>query len=127
MTIPSGGAEGRLAPQGQIRSGGRVGRFDDIAGGGWQLISGVGDPARLVGDEDRAWFRRLGGVIADTSGRGSIEDLDGTYRTWFAKHSCDALLARPDFYVFAAGEQRDIPQFIPRLRQALAAPSTEGA
>ncbi len=127
LTIPSGGAEGRLAPQGQIRSGGRVGRFDDIAGGGWQLISGVGDPARLVGDEDRAWFRRLGGVIADASGRGSIEDLDGTYRTWFAKHSCDALLARPDFYVFAAGEQRDIPQFIPRLRQALAAPSIEGA
>jgi hypothetical protein len=28
-------------------------------------------------------------------------------------------LARPDFYVFAAGQQADIPRFVSRLRQAL--------
>ena len=53
------------------------------------------------------------------SGQGPVQDLDGTYERWFAEHGCEAFLARPDFYVFAAGEHTDIPRFVSRLRQAL--------
>jgi 3-(3-hydroxy-phenyl)propionate hydroxylase len=126
LTIPSGGADGRLAPQGRVCFAGRVGLFDDVVGGGWQLISRAGDPTELLSDDDLAWFRQLGGVVADVSGAGQVEDLDRAYEQWFAKHACDAFLSRPDFYVLAAGEHADIPRFVSRLRQALQPASTEG-
>ena len=36
--LPSGGAEGRLSVQGRVEVDGRTGLFDDVVGGGWQLI-----------------------------------------------------------------------------------------
>ncbi|MEC3978031.1 bifunctional 3-(3-hydroxy-phenyl)propionate/3-hydroxycinnamic acid hydroxylase [Amycolatopsis sp. H20-H5] len=120
LTIDSNGAEGRLAPQGRVRVGDRVGLFDDVVGGGWQLISLGGDPAELCDLDDLSWFRQVGGVVADVSGHGRIEDVDGGYRRWFAERGCEAVLARPDFYVFAAGAHTDVPRFLTRLRQALA-------
>lgn len=127
LTLASGGAEGRLAPQGRVRVLDRTGLFDDVivddgSGSGWQLISRTGDPAELLGDEDVSWFRQIGGVFADLSGEGAAEDLDGAYQRWFAEHGCGAFLARPDFYVFAAGEHTDIPRFVSRLRQTLQQP-----
>jgi len=119
LTIPSRAADGRLAPQGQVELRDQVGLLDDIVGGGWQLISRVGDPTGVLGDEDRSWFRHIGGVVADVSGAGAVQDVDGAYGRWFAKHGCEAFLARPDFYVFAAGEHAHIPRFISCLRQAL--------
>jgi len=121
LTIASNGADGRLAPQGRVRVGDRVGLFDDIVGGGWQLISGIGDPTELLDEDDLSWFRQIGGVIVGVSGAGPVQDLDGGYGRWFAEHRCEAFLARPDFYVFAAGEHTDIPRFLSRLRQALPA------
>jgi 2-polyprenyl-6-methoxyphenol hydroxylase-like FAD-dependent oxidoreductase len=125
LTIASGGAEGRLAPQGRVRVAGRAGLFDDIVGGGWQLISRAGDPAALLTDEDVSWFRQIGGTVADVSDTGPVQDLDGAYQRWFAQRGCTAFLARPDFYVFAAGEHTDIPRFVSRLRQALHQPRPE--
>lgn len=119
LTIPGRDAEGRLAPQGRIRTAGREGLFDDVVGGGWQLISRAGDPAECLSDEDAAWFRERGGVVADVSHGSGLQDLDGAYARWFAEHGCEVLLARPDFYVFAAGDHQDIPRFVSRLRQAL--------
>jgi 3-(3-hydroxy-phenyl)propionate hydroxylase len=119
LTIASGGTDGRLAPQGRIRVAGREGLFDDIAGGGWQLISRAGDPSELLPDEDSGWFQQIGGVTADLSGEGPVRDLDGVYGRWFADRGCEAFLARPDFYVFAAGAHTDIPSFVSRLRRAL--------
>jgi len=119
LTIASGGADGRLAPQGEVRMADRVGLFDDVVGGGWQLISRIGDPAVLLGDEDASWFRQIGGVVADVSGAGQVQDLDGAYERWCSGYGCEAFLARPDFYVFAAGLHADIPRFVSRLRQAL--------
>jgi resorcinol 4-hydroxylase (NADPH) len=119
LTIASSGADGRLAPQGQVRMADRAGLFDDIVGGDWQLISRIGDPAELLGDEDASWFRQIGGVVADVSGTGPVEDLDRAYERWFSARGCEAFLARPDFYVFAAGLHADIPRFVSRLRQAL--------
>jgi 2-polyprenyl-6-methoxyphenol hydroxylase-like FAD-dependent oxidoreductase len=119
LTVASRGADGRLAPQGRVRFAGRVGLFDDIVGGGWQLISRIGDPAKFLGEQDASWFRQIGGVVADVSGEGPVQDLDGAYQRWFAGRGCEAFLARPDFYVFAAGEHTGIPRFVSRLRQAL--------
>ncbi|MFD4903413.1 bifunctional 3-(3-hydroxy-phenyl)propionate/3-hydroxycinnamic acid hydroxylase [Streptomyces sp. NPDC058411] len=126
LTIPSSGADGRLAPQGQVRVGGELGLFDDVVGGGWQLISRQGDPAEVLSDDDMSWFRELGGVVADLSGEGAAQDSHGDYERWFTGHGCEAFLARPDFYVFAAGEHADIPHFVSRLRQMLQPAAEEG-
>ncbi|WNV82967.1 bifunctional 3-(3-hydroxy-phenyl)propionate/3-hydroxycinnamic acid hydroxylase [Umezawaea sp. Da 62-37] len=127
LTVPSAGNDGRLAPQGRIRVGELAGLFDDVMGGEWQLLSVVGDPAELCTPDDLSWFRRIGGVVADVSGQGHIEDVDGHYTRWFDTHGCQAILARPDFYVFAAGAHTDVPHFLTRLRHALdpATPSGE--
>jgi 2-polyprenyl-6-methoxyphenol hydroxylase-like FAD-dependent oxidoreductase len=119
LTVAGGGAEGRLAPQGRVRVADRTGLFDDVVGGSWQLISRGGDPAALLGDEDQSWFRQIGGTVADMSGEGPVQDLDGAYERWFARQGCEVFLARPDFYVFAAGRHADIPGFVARLRRAL--------
>ncbi len=126
LTIPSRGADGRLAPQGRVRVGDRVGLFDDVVGGAWQLLSRVADPDRLLLPEDASWFGQIGGVIAGVSGAGAVQDLDGAYKRWFAEHRCEMFLARPDFYVFAAGEHTDLPRFVASLRQALQPRSAEG-
>ncbi len=126
LTIASGSADGRLAPQGRVRVGDQVGLFDDILGGGWQLISRIEDPSGILGDEDASWFQRIGGVVAHVSDESHVEDLDGAYQRWFATHGCEAFLARPDFYVFAAGRHTDIPRFVALLRQALQPAATEG-
>ena len=119
---PTGGSR-RRAGSG---CSGRVGLFDDIVGGGWQLISRIADPAELLSEEDASWFRQIGGVVADLSEQGPISDLDGDYRRWFTEHGCEAFLARPDFYVFAAGQHTDLPHYVSQLRQLLAPTATEG-
>jgi len=126
LTVSSRGIDGRLAPQGRVRLADRIGLFDDVRGGGWQLISRIGDPTELLGGADVSWFQQIGGVVADGSGQGPVQDLDGAYERWFAKHGCEAFIARPDFYVFAAGKHADIPRFVSCLRQALQPPSTKG-
>src|SRR5260370_39598869 len=123
LSIASNGADGRLAPQGRVQVLDRLGLFDDIVGGGWQLISRIGDPTEVLADQDLSWFREIGGVVADVSGAGSVQDVDGSYARWFAKHGCKAFLARPDFYVFAAGEHTHTPFFVSGLRQALHYPA----
>ena len=125
LTIPGGGAEGRLAPQGRVRVDDRAGLFDDVVGGSWQLISRVGDPGQFLGADDASWFAQIGGVLADVSAGGRVHDVDGDYERWFARHGCEVFLARPDFYVFAAGRHEDVPRFVSGLRQMLQ-PSTEG-
>jgi 3-(3-hydroxy-phenyl)propionate hydroxylase len=118
LALPSGDLDGRLAPQGRVRVAGQAGLFDDVVGGTWQLI-GLGDLTSLLTESDRSWFREIGGVVADVSGEGDVEDVDGDYGNWFASHRCEVLLARPDFYVYAAGDRADVPRFISTLRDAL--------
>lgn len=125
LTATSHAAERRLAPQGRVRVAGRAGLFDDVVGGGWQLISRAGDPTRLLSVADAAWFQQIGGVVADVSATGPVQDVEGDYERWFAQHGCEALLARPDFYVFAAGGHGEIPRFVSSLRRALGPADTE--
>ncbi len=119
LTVPSRGIEGRLAPQGRVRTADRTGLFDDVVGGDWQLVSCAGDPAELLEEETAAWFRSIGGSVTDLSAAGPVRDVDGAYERWFARHGCTAFLARPDFYVFGAGDHSDVPRLVSQLRHAL--------
>ena len=111
----AGGADplaGRLAPQGRVRLGDRVGRFDDLIGSGWVLLSPA-PVADRVNANARALLDRLSAriVVADEA-----MDVDGYYRDYFEQEGIAAILYRPDFYIFgSASRPEDVPLLLGRL------------
>lgn len=99
---------GELSVQGRVRVGETAGRFDDVAGGGFALIAWQHDPRDNLTAAQHAWLERVGVKIV-TIGDGQMAgDVDGTYTAWFAQLGCRAVLVRPDFYLFGAGEAADL-------------------
>jgi 2-polyprenyl-6-methoxyphenol hydroxylase-like FAD-dependent oxidoreductase len=99
---------GQLFVQGRIRRGDRTGLFDDVVGSRWTLL--LAEAAEI----DDAVLAAIGGVAIRLD---EVEDLDGTYRGWFAEHGVTAVLQRPDFYLFGGGD--DPAQLLADLRAKL--------
>lgn len=125
---------GRLSIQAQVEADGVRGLFDDIVGGSWQLIALDADPLAQVPAELQKWFASIGGTATAISRGGSVRDVDGGYREWFDAHDCQAVLSRPDFYIYGTGGPADIPRLLNDLRDTLGGipartrqPSKEGA
>jgi 2-polyprenyl-6-methoxyphenol hydroxylase-like FAD-dependent oxidoreductase len=95
---------GRLSLQGRVAVNGSQGRFDDLLGGGFLLLGLDHDPAAALTAAQRAFVSRLEVRCIAIGAPGGIEDIDGAYRAWFAELGAPAVLVRPDFYVFGAGE-----------------------
>jgi hypothetical protein len=95
-------AAGQLFLQDVVRHRGATGRFDDVVGRGFVLASPAGDPFAALDPELAAWFAALGGSGAHVAAGGPVEDLNGGYARWFAKHGAAVALVRPDFAVFGA-------------------------
>jgi len=113
---------GRLVVQGVVRRGQALGRFDDVVGGGFVLLSAAGDPTRRLPAPLAAFFASVGGVGAHVGPGAPVDDVEGRYARWFAAHPVGAVLQRPDFHVF--GTARDIeetPDLVAQLQRALAA------
>jgi len=111
----------RLFVQGEVRRGETIGRFDDVVGGGFALVSSVGDPASHLSPELAAFFASLGGVSAHVAADAPIHDLRGTYARWFAEHGVAVVLQRPDFHIFGAATGIDgTSRLVGELRTALA-------
>jgi len=106
---PSGKVEdpvGQLAVQGRVRHRGVARRFDDVFGPGWMLLSRKANPLRSLSDDQRAYLDALG-VRAVYVTRGALPeaddiamDYDLTYTKWFSELGVEAVLVRPDFYIY---------------------------
>lgn len=87
---------GRIWPQAMVRIGDRWGRFDDVVGRGFVLMSRTPLDGVLGTDMvaalDALGVRRIS--FCD------FEDLDHVYRDHFDANQIDCLLARPDFVAF---------------------------
>jgi 2-polyprenyl-6-methoxyphenol hydroxylase-like FAD-dependent oxidoreductase len=109
---------GRLGPQGAIRLGQRNGRADDVVGPGWQILSRR-DLAPLYDPE----VRRLLECLSFRSvhfGPGGAADTEGVYSKYFSDKQLDAVVVRPDFYVFGGiREGEDINGVLRQLQQQL--------
>ena len=111
---------GGLFVQDLVRSASATGRFDDVVGRGFALVSTVGDPARALDAESARWFEWLGGITAWVGDRAPIEDLRGGYARWFAEREAAVALVRPDFAVFGAAPSLDgAPALVAALRERL--------
>lgn len=111
---------GHLFVQGEVRRGDQTGRFDDVVGSGFALVSSAADPASALGDELGAFFASIGGVTARVASAGPVRDLNGTYERWFAERAVAVALQRPDFHVFGtAPTVNGAAPLVSQLRDAL--------
>lgn len=99
---------GRLGRQGRVNHCGMVGRFDDLVGSGFVLIGHDHDPAEALDAEQLAFLHRIGAATIGVGQGCPAQDIDGTYRRWFDDLGSEAVLVRPDFYVYGAGDARTL-------------------
>jgi 2-polyprenyl-6-methoxyphenol hydroxylase-like FAD-dependent oxidoreductase len=124
---------GTLSVQGVVERAGRQGRFDDVVGGGFQLIVAGGDPLEGLSHRERKLLDALGTTVGslDPAAPHGVRDCDGRLTGWLAEHNASAVLVRPDFYVFgAAASAQAVPELLEDLRTQLhvtLTPATSGA
>jgi 3-(3-hydroxy-phenyl)propionate hydroxylase len=117
-TVPS--PAGELSPQGQVTAGSVSGRFDDVAGHGWRLVSAVSLDEVLT-SAHRATLAALGGRVI-VLGRDVTDDA-GAHSAFLARHGAVAYLARPDFIVYGtAASAGDVLALVAGLSAQLAVP-----
>ena len=110
---------GYLSVQGRVRFEGREGLFDDVVAPGWQLLVRSGKGSFVLDEEARAVLRQIGAVAADFGPAGDTLDLDGTYRAWFDRLGVDAVLVRPDLYIFGSSSLSGVTDLLKAARTML--------
>jgi len=99
-------ATGRLGVQGRVAYQGREGRFDDLVGTGFVLIGHEHDPSAMLNDAQRAFVNDIGVTVIGVGKHCEAQDIDGTYARWFEALGSNAVLVRPDFYLFGSGNAK---------------------
>lgn len=107
---------GYLSVQGRVRRDAREGLFDDAVGKGWQLLLRGQDAATTLAEPARAVLERLRAVVADFGAKGDTVDLDGTYAAWFDRLGADAILVRPDYYIFGTAAAAGVGALVESAR-----------
>lgn len=123
---------GQLSRQGRVRFRGRTGMFDETVGIGLTLLT-TGDPRDGLDEDTLAWCEQIGlrllRITDDPAANGpdDVVDLDRTYLSDLARTGIEAMLVRPDFYVFGGAKSTaDLPRLVTALRGGLtAAPAPE--
>jgi 2-polyprenyl-6-methoxyphenol hydroxylase-like FAD-dependent oxidoreductase len=113
---------GTLSVQANLRFGESQGRADELLGDGFTLITRVGQPTEMVDAGLQAWFASIGGraiTLDQTVGQHAV-DLDGRLTSWLDVANVDAVLYRPDQFVFGSGAGPDAASdLVTALRSAL--------
>jgi hypothetical protein len=105
---------GHRAVQGTVRLRNGDGRFDDVVGQGFVLL------ARRAADLPAPHVVFPGRVAAHGVALDQLDDLDGRLTAWFDEHRLEAVLVRPDGYVFGAVEApEDLPALLDDLHSRL--------
>jgi flavoprotein hydroxylase len=120
VLMPEDPRAGHLFPQGRVRCGDAVGRFDDVNCAGWTLVGYESDPAAHLDRDLTDFLGALGGRTVQVGAGGSVADLDATYARWFTSAGVRVALQRPDFYVFGTAATADSAgDLVGQLRRAL--------
>lgn len=101
---------GRPSIQGNVAYKGRTGRFDEVVGREWFVLTDVGHKAEALTSAQKAKLEKVGGRTLTVGPRGSgadVIDINGTYGNWFADNNVSHLLVRPDYFVAATAKGAD--------------------
>ena len=99
---------GLLGPHGRVRTGEREGRFDDVVGLGFVLVSRNPELDGALGERQRAFLDALGarraivGAEASAAHPQLLVDVDAKFIPYMERHGIDTMLVRPDFYLYGA-------------------------
>jgi resorcinol 4-hydroxylase (NADPH) len=110
---------GYLAVQGHVRVCGREGLFDDVVGKGWQLLMRSNGVAVALDQTSLQFIEAFAVAVADFGPGGDTEDLDGVYGAWFERLGADAVLVRPDFYVFGTSSVENVDALLLAAQRAI--------
>jgi len=115
---------GHMFLQREVERSGKRGWFDDLAGRGFCLISTVGDPARHLTSDDKAFFTSIGGQYVSIGSQdepaGDVIDISGAYAGWFAANNCAVVLTRPDWAIYGtASDLAGAVKLVRSLREQL--------
>ncbi len=122
---------GVLFVQGRVTYAGKSGLFDDVVGKGFSLLA-RGDLARVLKEDQREFLASIGTHVLrlaqdETAGDEAFIDLEGRYAAWFEENDCEAVLVRPDYYVFGAVKKlEEVPDLVADLQALLAGVSRTG-
>ena len=120
--LPAGPA-GSLSVHGNIEVNQRTLRFDEAFGRGFHLISIGDDPLQALSNEQRTFLDRLGvrSIRLSTDGTpGTCRDVSGKYHDFFRAEGLQAVLVRPDFYIYGGVSQlSELPDLIKALGSGL--------
>lgn len=109
---------GGLVPQGRVTVGELTGRFDDVVGHGFVMVSDI-DVAAVLSPEQRGFLTRLGCRVVRL-GHDVIDD-EGVYEAYLRELGAVACLARPDFVLFgAAADATELTALVDELRAGIA-------
>ncbi len=101
---------GEYFPQGRVRSGKVDGRFDDIVGPGWCIVTSNASMLDQLGQTRRDGWEAIGGriaVVGDREAAHGFQDAEGIYAAWFDHHQCSAAIVRPDWYLYGTAADGD--------------------
>ena len=122
------GLAGELGLQGRVRYGGKIDLFDNhFPQHGFSIISTVEDPRRVLTGRQLDALSQIGASFAfitrDPAGQDPF-DVDGTYSDYFGRHGIEAVINRPDFYVFGAVQRlSSLPALVDDLLHQLSVAS----
>jgi 3-(3-hydroxy-phenyl)propionate hydroxylase len=95
-----------------VRSSRGEGRFDEIAGEGFQLIGWRFNPVNFLSAEQLEFLNSLGAVVCgvtdEATGDGLL-DIESAYKNFCRDFGIAGMIQRPDFIVF--GTIRDPKEF----------------
>ncbi|MDT3445801.1 bifunctional 3-(3-hydroxy-phenyl)propionate/3-hydroxycinnamic acid hydroxylase [Pseudofrankia sp. BMG5.37] len=113
---------GLLSIQSRVGYQGREGLYDDLVGYGWFVLTSVPilectAAAQVVLDRLGIRTLRVGPVAADGV---DLVDVDGRYGQWFKDLDAQAVVVRPDFYIYAhVADLGSLSDVLERLGQQL--------
>ena len=114
---------GEFFPQGRVLLNGREALFDDFVGPGWCILACEPNVLDALTASYRDAWKAIGGRIAAVTipqSDGALEDVDGTYRSWFAAHACSVAVIRPDWYLYGTAQNgRELTALLDQLTQSL--------
>jgi 3-(3-hydroxy-phenyl)propionate hydroxylase len=95
---------GRPSIQGLVAYKGRTGRFDEVVGRDWTLLTDIDSANETLDEKQIAKLGVVGGKVLTVGPRNSgaqVIDLEGSYKNWFDTTGRKHLVVRPDYFVAA--------------------------